>query len=67
MGCAYYREFDASGEVIGILAATAGVVTSSGDADACTIEVEMVFDGQDFVESVTLFDGLVANPWCDTN
>jgi hypothetical protein len=62
--CAYYRAFDATGTLLGAAAATAGVITITGDDTACTFAVELSFAGEPFTDSFTLVDGLTADPWC---
>jgi hypothetical protein len=62
--CAYYRRYDQQAQLIGTLAATAGAVTFTGDDQSCTVTVNLSFSGQAFTDTVTLTNGLVANPWC---
>ncbi len=62
--CAYYRRYNQQGQELGILPATAGAVSFSGNESSCVITVNLSFNGQAFTDSVTLTNGLVANPWC---
>jgi hypothetical protein len=62
--CAYYRRYDQQAQRLGTLAASAGAVTFSGNESSCTVTVNLSFSGQAFTDTVTLTNGLVANPWC---
>ncbi|MBA3463655.1 MAG: hypothetical protein H0T46_27100 [Deltaproteobacteria bacterium] len=62
--CAYYRRYDQQARLIGTLPASAGAVTFTGDEQSCTVTVNLSFSGQAFTDTVTLTNGLVANPWC---
>ncbi|HEU4732733.1 MAG TPA: hypothetical protein VFT22_32780 [Kofleriaceae bacterium] len=63
-GCAYFRQWDATAHLVAVRAASAGAIQISGDEAACTITVELSFDGQAFSDTFTLTDGLAAQPWC---
>jgi hypothetical protein len=65
--CAYYREFDASGSVVGTLRATAGTVTVMGDENSCTFQTTFSFSGQQWTDSFTVTNLLAPEPWCKTN
>jgi hypothetical protein len=62
--CAYYREWDASGTASGLLPATAGTVTVSGDENACTIQATFSFSGMQWTDSFTVTNLLAPEPWC---
>jgi len=62
--CAYYRRFDATAKELGIVAASAGAVQISGNEASCTLTVNLSFAGQAYSDTVTLTNGLVADPWC---
>ncbi|MBL0218406.1 MAG: hypothetical protein IPQ07_31555 [Myxococcales bacterium] len=62
--CAYYRRYGQQGQELGIIPATAGAVNITGNETSCVITVNLSFSGQAFTDSVTLTNGLVANPWC---
>ena len=62
--CAYYRRYDQQAQLLGTIPASAGAVTFTGDEDSCTVTVNLSFSGQAFTDTVTLTNGLVANPWC---
>jgi hypothetical protein len=64
MGCAYYRRFDSQARELGILAASAGAVQISGTEASCTITTNLSFAGQAYNDTVTLTNGLTADPWC---
>jgi hypothetical protein len=63
-GCAYYRQWDATAHLVAVRPASAGAIQLSGNEAACTIKVELSFDGQVFSEMFTLTNGLAAQPWC---
>jgi hypothetical protein len=63
-GCAFYRQFDATGAVVGTTASLNGVVKISGDQGACTVIVTVGFFGKSFTEQTTLVNGATAQPWC---
>jgi hypothetical protein len=63
-GCAYYRKFNAQGQVMGIVAATAGAINVSGDDAACMFTVNLSFSGEAYTDTFTLTNGLVSDPWC---
>jgi len=62
--CAYYRRFDTQARELGIVAASAGAVTITGNESACTFTVNLSFAGQAYSDTFTLTNGLVADPWC---
>jgi len=62
--CAYYRVFDASGNVVGNLRATAGTVTVMGDESSCTFQANFSFSGQQWTDSFTVTNLLSPAPWC---
>lgn len=63
-GCAYYRRYDNTATELGVLVATAGAVTVTGNESACTFNVNLSFSGQAYSDTFTLTNGLVADPWC---
>lgn len=63
-GCAFYRQWDARGQSIGIAAAINGEITIVGDATACSIRANVGFLGGSFAETFTLRDNAGAQPWC---
>jgi hypothetical protein len=65
-GCAYFRQWDATAHLVAVRAASAGAIQISGNEAACTIKVELSFDGQAFSDTFTLTNGLAAQPWCST-
>lgn len=62
--CAYYRRFDTQARELGIVAASAGAVTITGNESACTFTVSLSFMGQAYSDTFTLTNGLTAQPWC---
>ena len=62
--CAYYRRFDAQANELGIVAASAGAVSITGDEQNCTFTVNLSFNGQAYADTFTLQNGLTAQPWC---
>lgn len=62
--CAYYRVWDASGNVVGNLRATAGTVTVMGDEQSCTFQTNFSFSGQQWTDSFTVMNLLAPAPWC---
>lgn len=62
--CAYYRRFNAQGQALGTVAATAGAITVSGDDVACAFNVNLSFSGEAYADTFTLTNGIVADPWC---
>jgi len=63
-GCAYYRRFNAQGQALGTVAATAGAISVTGDDLACMFTVNLSFSGEAYTDTFTLTNGLVADPWC---
>jgi hypothetical protein len=63
-GCAYYRRYDAQAKMLGIVAASAGSVQITGNESSCTITTNLSFGGQAYTDTVTLTNGLTAQPWC---
>ena len=63
-GCAYYRRFNAQGQLLGTVAATAGAISVSGDDVACTFNVNLSFRGEAYTDAFRLTNGIVADPWC---
>lgn len=63
-GCAYYRRYDNTGTELGIVVATAGAVTVTGNESSCTFNVNLSFSGEAFSDTFTLTNGIVADPWC---
>lgn len=63
-GCGYYRRYDNTGTELGIVVATAGAVTVTGDESACTFNINLSFSGEAYSDTFTLTNGLVASPWC---
>ena len=63
-GCAYYRRYDNTGTELGIVVATAGAVTVTGNESACTFNINLSFSGEAFSDMFTLTNGIVADPWC---
>ena len=64
--CAYYRVWDASGNVVGTLRATAGTVTVMGNEQSCTFQANFSFSGQQWTDSFTVTNLLSQGPWCKT-
>ena len=62
--CAYYRRFNAQGQLLGTVAATAGAIAVSGDDVACMFNVNLSFSGEAYTDTFTLTNGIVADPWC---
>ena len=62
--CAYYRRFDNTAKELGIVAASAGAVTITGNEANCTFNVNLSFNGQAYSDTFTLQNGLTAQPWC---
>ncbi|MEP6864905.1 MAG: hypothetical protein ABJE66_30075 [Deltaproteobacteria bacterium] len=65
--CAYYREWDASGASLGMLPATAGSVTVSGNEQSCTIQATFSFSGVQWTDSFTVTNLLAPKPWCKSS
>lgn len=63
-GCAYYRRYNAQAQMLGIVAASAGSVQITGNENSCTITTNLSFAGQAYSDTVTLTNGLTAQPWC---
>jgi len=63
-GCAYYRRWDVQGNLLGMTAANAGAIKITGTESSCTIVVNLSFAGQAYADTVTLTNGLTAQPWC---
>jgi hypothetical protein len=63
-GCGYYRRYDNTGTELGIVVATAGAVTVTGNESACTFNINLSFSGEAYSDTFTLTNGLVASPWC---
>jgi hypothetical protein len=63
-GCAYYRRYNAQAQMLGILAASAGSVQITGNESSCTFTTNLSFAGQAYSDTVTLTNGLTAQPWC---
>ena len=63
--CAYYREWDAQGNVIAVMPATAGAITISYGQPQCSFQVMIRFAGQTFSDSFTLYEPTASSgPWC---
>jgi hypothetical protein len=63
-GCAYYRRYDNTGTELGIVVATAGAVTVTGNESSCMFNINLSFSGEAYSDIFTLTNGLVADPWC---
>jgi hypothetical protein len=63
-GCGYYRRYDNTGKELGVVVATAGAVTVTGNESACTFNINLSFSGEAYSDSFTLTNGIVADPWC---
>jgi hypothetical protein len=63
-GCAFYRQFDPNGAVIGTAASLTGVVKIAGDGGACTMIVTVGFLGKSFTAQATLMNSTAVQPWC---
>jgi hypothetical protein len=66
-GCAFYRQFDAQGNVLGIAPGIDGVVSIAGTASSCAIRATVGFVGASFTEMFALANGDAAQPWCGSN
>lgn len=65
-GCAFYRQWDARGNTIGITAAINGEISIFGGTTSCTVRANVGFLGGSFAEMLTLTNGAGAQPWCGT-
>jgi hypothetical protein len=63
-GCAYYREWDAQGQLRGSAASRNGIITIAGTETNCTVRANVGFLGGSFANMATLVNGVGAQPWC---
>jgi hypothetical protein len=63
-GCAFYRKWDAQGKLVGIAASLDGGITVVGNTNSCTLRVLISFLGTNYGETLTLTNGVGAQPWC---
>jgi len=63
-GCAFYRKWDAQGQLIGFTAALSGEIGFSGSDTQCLIRANVGFLGAIFDEQKEMMNGAGMQPWC---
>lgn len=63
-GCAYYRRWNAQGQLLGSAASRNGIITIAGTETNCTVRANVGFLGGSFANMVTLVNGAGMQPWC---
>ncbi|MEJ7599973.1 MAG: hypothetical protein WKG01_18850 [Kofleriaceae bacterium] len=65
--CAYYRRWNAQGQLLGSAASRNGIITIAGTDASCTVRANVGFLGNSFANMSTLTNGTGAQPWCQTD
>ena len=65
--CAYYRRWNAQGQLLGSAASINGIITIAGTAASCTVRANVGFLGNSFANMSTLLNGTGAQPWCQSD